>query len=100
MAVLHHALTQQFVFPGKQLLNEIVTALVHVARCPGEMMNDPRSGRATEIIRNRKNFIGGVFLAAPPIRVRKQPPDRQKFPTGPPQTRKKEVVSVGVLVPP
>ena len=41
---LYHALTQQFVLSGEQILNQIVTALIGIARSPGEMMIDPRSG--------------------------------------------------------
>ena len=41
---LHNALAQQLVLPSQQFLHQIVAAFVHVARCPGEMMIDPRSG--------------------------------------------------------
>jgi hypothetical protein len=39
---LHDAFADEFVFSGEQLLHEIVTALVYVARCAGEMMIDSR----------------------------------------------------------
>jgi len=38
--VLHHALTQQLVFSGQQILHEIVTAFIGIARSAGEMMID------------------------------------------------------------
>ena len=40
MPVLHHALTQQLVLSGEQILHEIVAAFIGIARSAGEMMID------------------------------------------------------------
>src|SRR5262245_10075949 len=61
--VLHNPLPQQLVFSGKQILHEIITAFIGVAGGAGEMMIDSHSRRATEIIRNGKNFVSGFTLA-------------------------------------
>jgi len=56
--LLDHAVAQQLVLSGKQILHEIVTAFVSIARGAGEMMVDPHFGGTTEITRNRKDFGG------------------------------------------
>jgi hypothetical protein len=63
MAVLHNALAEKFVFSGEQILHEIITTFIGVARSAGEMMVDSHSCRATEIIRNGKNFVSRFTLA-------------------------------------
>ena len=55
--LLHYALTQQLVFSGEQLLHEIVTAFIRIARGAGEMMIDSHPGGAANQVRNRKNFL-------------------------------------------
>src|SRR5437016_8806310 len=67
--VLHNALPQQLVFSGEQILHEIVTALIGVARGAGEMMIDSHARRPAEIIRNGKDFVGRSALAEQPLRV-------------------------------
>ena len=62
-ARLHHAVAQEFVLSGKQILHELVAALVRVVRCAREVIVDPHAGGAAEIIRDRKNFIGRFALA-------------------------------------
>jgi len=66
---LHHALAQQLVFSGEQILHEIVTALIGVARGACEMMIDSHARRSAEIIRNGKDFGGRFTLAEQPLRV-------------------------------
>src|SRR5438552_10616044 len=66
---LHNALTQQFVFSGEQILHEIETAFIGVARGAGEMMIDSHARRPAEIIRNGKNFVGWFTAAQQPLRV-------------------------------
>jgi hypothetical protein len=63
MAVLHNALAKQFVFSGEQILHEIVTAFIRVARSACEMMVDSHPRRSTEIIRNGKDFVSRFTLA-------------------------------------
>jgi hypothetical protein len=70
MAVLHNALTQQFVFTGEQFLHEIVTAFVRVARCASEVVVDSHARGAAEIIRDGENFVGWFTLTEEPLRVR------------------------------
>jgi hypothetical protein len=41
MPPLHNPATQVVVFPGEQLLGEIVAALIGVAARPGKVMIDP-----------------------------------------------------------
>ena len=60
---LHDPLPQQLVLPGEQILHEIITAFIRVARSAREMMVDSHSRRPTEIIRNGKNFAGRFTLA-------------------------------------
>ena len=69
MRVLHHALTQQLVLSGKQILNKIVTALIGVVGGAGEMMIDSHPRRPAEIIRNGKDFVGWFALAEQPLCV-------------------------------
>jgi hypothetical protein len=59
---LHDALTEKFVFSGEQILHEIITAFICVSCGAGEMMVDSHSCRATEIIRNGKNFVNRFTL--------------------------------------
>jgi hypothetical protein len=61
--LLHYALTQQLVFSGEQLLHEIVTAFIRIARGAGEMMIDSHPGGAAKIICDGKNFVGRFTLA-------------------------------------
>src|ERR1700757_3062465 len=75
--LLHDAVTQQLVLSNKQILHEIVPALVRVAHCAGEMMVDSRACRATEIICDRKNFISRLALTEQPLRVRTCRADRE-----------------------
>ena len=79
MAVLHHALTQQLVFSSEQILNEIVTAFIGVARGAGEMMIDSHPRRPAEIIRDGKNFVSRLTLAEQPLRVRTRRAYRKQF---------------------
>ena len=77
--LLHHALTQQLVFSGEQILHEIVTAFIGIARGAGEMMIDSHTRRPAEIIRNGKNFVGWFTLAEQPLRVRTRGADRKQL---------------------
>ena len=75
--LLDHAVAQQFVLSGKQILHEIVTAFIGVARNAGEMMIDSHARRPAEIIRDGKNFVGRFSLAEQPLRVRTRGTDRK-----------------------
>ena len=77
--LLDHAVAQQLVLPGKQILHEIVTAFVSIARGAGEMMIDSHTRRPTEIIRNGKNFVRWFTLAEQPLRVRTRGADRKQL---------------------
>jgi hypothetical protein len=59
---LHHILTQHLVLSGEQILHEIVTTFIGIARGAGEMMIDSHAGRSAEIIRNGKNFTRVIRL--------------------------------------
>src|ERR1700731_4084324 len=52
------AATQVLVFPGEQLLREIVAALVGVAARPGKVMIDARASGAAEVMREGQNLRG------------------------------------------
>jgi hypothetical protein len=77
--LLHHALTQQFVLSGEQILYEIVTAFIGIARSAGEMMIDSHARRPAEIIRNGKDFVGRFTLAEQPLRVGTRRADRKQL---------------------
>ena len=49
-------------FSGEQLLHEIVTAFIRIARGAGEMMIDSHPGGAAKIICDGKDFIGRLTL--------------------------------------
>jgi hypothetical protein len=79
MRVLHHALTQQLVLSSEQILHEIVTSFIGIARGAGEMMIDSHARRPAEIIRNGKDFVGRFTLAEQPLRVRARRADRKQL---------------------
>jgi hypothetical protein len=77
--LLHDALTKQLVFSGEQILHEIVTAFIRVARGAGEIMIDSHPGGAAKIICDGKNFIGWFPLTEEPLRVRTRCANREQF---------------------
>ena len=77
--LLHHALTQQLVLSGEQILHEIVTAFIGIAGSAGEMMIDSHARRSAEIIRNGKDFVGRFTLVEQPLRVRTRRADRKQL---------------------
>jgi len=93
-AALHHSFAQQLVLSGKQILHEIVTASIRVARGAGEMMIDSHSRRAAEIIRNGKNFIGWLPLTEQPLRVRTGRADRKQFRGDSDKSGKKQLLTI------
>src|SRR5712675_668733 len=79
MRPLHNTLTQELMFSGEQILHEIVTAFIRVARGAGEMMIDSHPGGAAKIICDGKNFIGWFPLTEQPLRVRTGRANREQF---------------------
>jgi hypothetical protein len=75
---LHNALTQHLVLSGEQILHEIVTTFIGIARSAGEMMIDSHARRSAEIIRNGKDFVGRFTLVEQPLRVRTRRADRKQ----------------------
>jgi hypothetical protein len=49
MPVLHHALPQQLVLSGQQILHDIITAFIGVARGAGEMMINLQARGVTKV---------------------------------------------------
>src|SRR5262249_49867812 len=76
---LHNAVAQHRMLSGEQILHEIITAFIRVARSAREMMVDSHSRRPTEIICNGKNFARRFTLAEQPLRVRTCRTDRKQF---------------------
>src|SRR6266404_3237323 len=62
---LHHSPPQGLVFSGEQLLCQLITAPIDVVICPGEIMFGPQTSGATEIFREREDFVarGAALLA-------------------------------------
>src|SRR5436190_974060 len=94
MPVLHDALTQHLVLSGEQILHEIVTAFVGIARGAGEMMIDPHPGGSTKIICHGKNFIGWFALAKQPMRVSTCGADRKQFGGDSDESRKEQLFAI------
>src|SRR5205085_103812 len=54
----NNSATQVVMFPGEQLLGEIVAALIGVVTRAGKVMIDARASGAAEVMRERENFRG------------------------------------------
>src|SRR4051794_24975348 len=70
MCLAHDSVAQIGVFSGEQFLRELITALVHIAPRPGEVIVDPRFCRAAEIIRDGQSLIRRFALVHFVLRVR------------------------------
>src|SRR5262249_14140293 len=92
--LLHNALTQQLVLSSEQILHEIETSFVGVARCASKMMIDSHARRPAEIIRNGKNFICRFTLAEQPLRVRARRADRKQLRRDPDKPGKEQLLTI------
>ena len=75
----YNSSTEHLVFSGEQILHEIVTAFIGIARGACEMMIDSHPGGAAKIICDGKNFIGWFPLTEQPLRVRTRGADCKQF---------------------
>ena len=94
LLVLHHALAKKLVFSGEQILHKIETAFIGVARGASEMMIDPHSRRAAEIIRDGKNFVSRFTLAEQPLCVRTRRADRKQLRRSPDKSGKEQLLAI------
>src|SRR5437764_8262639 len=94
MPVLHDALTQHLVLSGEQILHEIVTAFISVARGAGEMMIDSHPGGSAKIICDGENFIGWFPLTKQPLRIRTCGADREQFGGNSDEPRKEQLFAI------
>src|SRR5206468_12662325 len=72
-ARLHNPVAKERVFSGQQLLGELITAPVHIARGAREVMVDPHASRAAEIRR-----VPNVSINSESACSRMEPPGRER----------------------
>src|ERR1700730_9146795 len=94
MPVLHYPATHRLVFPGEQLLREIVTALVGVAARPGKVLIDPRTRGAANQMRERENFRGRLTGVDLRLRKRARGAHREKLRGDADKTREQKLLAI------
>src|SRR5207253_1270962 len=94
LPALYDPLTETFVFSCQQLLRQIVAGAVSIARGAGEMMIDSHFGGATEIPRNRKDFIGRLTGVDLVLCEGTRRANREKFRRDPNETRKQQLLAI------
>src|SRR5437870_2359225 len=75
----NNSATQVVVFPSKQLLREIVAALIGIATRAGKVMVDARASGAAEVVREREDFRGWPTGVNPGLSERAGGAHREKF---------------------
>src|SRR5207237_9290259 len=92
--MLHNSLTETIVFSRQQLLRQLVPGAVGIARGAGKMMVDSHFGGATEITRNRKDFIGRLTGVDLVLCEGTRRANREKFRRDPNETRKQQLLAI------
>src|SRR5438105_8493381 len=92
--MLHNSPSKICVLPGQQLLRQIVAGAVSIARGAGEMMIDSHFGGATEIPRNRKDFIGRLTGVDLVLCEGTRRANREKFRRDSNETRKQQLLAI------
>ena len=81
-------------FSGQQFLGQIVAGAVSIARGTGKMMIDSHFGGATEITRDREDFISRLTGVDLVLRERACSTDCEKFRRDPNETREQQLLAI------